>query len=80
MRCPLAGVGRLVHVSVEGPMARSVRDFALMLGAIPGPDPHSPVAIAEPRDVFLKPLQRDFPGVRVARSRDLGVLCPWTRA
>jgi amidase len=61
-------------------LARSVRDVALMLGAISGPDPRSPVAIAEPGDVYLKPLQRDFPGVRVAWSRDLGVLCPWTRA
>jgi Asp-tRNA(Asn)/Glu-tRNA(Gln) amidotransferase A subunit family amidase len=78
MRCPLARVGRLVHVSVEGPMVRSVRDVAPIVGAISGLDPHSLVAIAE--NVFLNPLQRDFPGVRVARSRNLGVLCPRTRA
>ena len=61
-------------LSVEGPMARSVRDVALMLGAISGPDPRSPASIAESGDVFSKPLDRDFSGVRVAWSRDLGGL------
>ena len=61
-------------LSVEGPMARSVRDVALMLGAISGPDPRSPVSISEPGGAFLKPLDRDFAGVRVAWSRDLGGL------
>src|SRR5919199_1714574 len=35
-------------LSVEGPMARTVRDCALMLSAIAGPDPRCPVSIAEP--------------------------------
>ncbi len=61
-------------LSVEGPMARSVRDVALMLGAISGPDPRSPTSTAESGDVFSKPLDRDFSGVRVAWSRDLGAL------
>jgi amidase len=52
MRCPLARLGRLVHVSVEGPMAHSVRDVAPMLGAIFGLDPRSPAAIAEPGTCF----------------------------
>ena len=61
-------------LSVEGPMARTVGDVALMLAAISGPDPRSPAAISEPGDVFLEPLDRDFGGVRVAWSRDLGGL------
>ena len=75
MRCPLADVGRLVHALGRGPEGpRSVHDVALMLGAISGPDPRSPVAVAEPGDVFLKPLQRDFLGVRVAWAGTSGVL------
>jgi amidase len=61
-------------LSVEGPMARTVRDCALMLGAISGPDPRSPISISERGDEFLQPLERDFSGVRIAWSRDLGEL------
>ncbi len=61
-------------LSVEGPMARTVGDVALMLGAISGPDPRSPVAIAGQGDAFFRSLERDFGGVRLAWSRDLGGL------
>ncbi len=61
-------------LSVEGPMARTVEDAALMLSAVAGPDPRSPIAIAEPGNLFLRPLKRDFKGVRIAWSRDLGGL------
>jgi amidase len=59
---------------VLGPMARTVGDAALMLAVIAGPDPRSPIAIAEPGDRFAQPLDRSFGGVRVAWSRDLGGL------
>jgi len=59
-------------ISLQGPMARTVQDTALMLSAISGPDPRSPIAIPEPGDVFSRPLDRDFEGVRIAWSRDLG--------
>jgi amidase len=39
-----------------------------------GPDPRSPLAIAEPGDRLRTPLARDFRGVRIAWSRDLGGL------
>jgi len=61
-------------LSVQGPMARTVADAALMLSAIAGPDPRSPIAIAEPGEIFRRPLDRDFRRVRVAWSRDLGGL------
>src|SRR5215813_832827 len=61
-------------LSVQGPMARTVADTALLLSAIAGPDPRSPIAIAEPGDRFRQSLQRDFRDVRVAWSRDLGGL------
>src|SRR5215210_1218253 len=61
-------------LSTEGPMARTVRDAALMLAAISGPDRRSPLAISEPEEDFLRALERDFSGTRVAWSRDLGGL------
>jgi amidase len=61
-------------IPVEGPMARSVQDTALMLSAIAGPDPRSPIAINAPGSLFAQPLERKFKGVCVAWSRDLGGL------
>ncbi|MBN1685691.1 MAG: hypothetical protein JW852_03505 [Spirochaetales bacterium] len=57
---------------VQGPMARSVGDVALMLSAIAGPDQRVPLSIDEPGSVFLRSLERDFRGTRIAWSRDLG--------
>ncbi len=61
-------------LSVVGPMARTVRDVALMLTAIAGPDRRSPIGIEQPASLFAQPLERDFAGVRVAWSADLGGL------
>lgn len=61
-------------ISVQGPMARTVADAALMLSAIAGPDPRSPIAIAESGLVFREPLERDLKGVRIAWSDDFGGL------
>ena len=61
-------------LGVEGPMARTVADAALMLSAMAGFDRRSPISIAESGDIFRRPLNRDFHGVRVAWSRDLGGL------
>ena len=61
-------------LSVLGPMARTVEDLALMLSVMAGPDPRSPIAIAEPGSAFARPLERDFSGVRVAWSPTLGGL------
>ena len=61
-------------LSVQGPMARTVSDAALMLSAIAGPDPRAPLAIREPGRSFALPLERDFEGVTVAWSMDFGGL------
>jgi amidase len=60
--------------SVEGPMARTVRDVALFLSVLGGPDRRVPISIAEPGITFLRPLERDFRGVRIAWNRDFGGL------
>jgi len=61
-------------LSVLGPMARTVEDTAFLLSALSGPDPRSPVSIAEPGSIFGKPLKRSFRKARIAWSRDLGGL------
>ncbi len=61
-------------LSVQGPMARSVADVALLLSAMAGPDDRSPIALAEAGSRFAEPLARDFKGVRVAWWKDLGGL------
>ncbi len=63
-------------LSVQGPMARSVEDVALLLSAVAGPDPRSPISLAEPGAVFARPLARDLAGARVAWSPDLGGAVP----
>ena len=40
-------------ISVEGPMARTVQDAALMLSAIAGPDRRAPIGISEPGEMIL---------------------------
>jgi amidase len=60
-------------LAVDGPMARTVADVALMLSALAGPDPRSPIAIAEDGSRFRRPLGRNFTGVRVAWSEGMGL-------
>ncbi|HKE05616.1 MAG TPA: amidase, partial [Blastocatellia bacterium] len=59
-------------LAVEGPMARTVQDVALLLSVMAGPDDRSPISINEPGSTFSRPLQRDFKGARIAWSRNLG--------
>jgi amidase len=59
-------------LSVAGPMARTVRDVAYLLAVMAGPDARVPIALNEPGTVFNRPLQRDFKGVRIGWSRNLG--------
>jgi len=59
-------------LSVDGPMGRTVADVALMLSAIAGPDPRSPISIAAPLAGSDAALERDFRGVRVAWWTNLG--------
>ncbi|MCS6889669.1 MAG: amidase [Chloroflexus sp.] len=60
--------------AIDGPMARTVSDIALILQAIAGPDPRAPLSISEPARIFAQPLERDLRGVRIAWSPDLGGL------
>ena len=66
-------------LGVEGPMARTVADAALLLAVQSGPDPRAALALdgpppqlAEPGDV-RRLLAQDPSGLRVAWSADLGL-------
>ena len=61
-------------LGVEGPMARTVADLALMLSAIAGPTSKSPIALETPGETFAPPLDRDFSGTKIAWSENLGDL------
>jgi Asp-tRNA(Asn)/Glu-tRNA(Gln) amidotransferase A subunit family amidase len=59
--------------SHTGPLARSVRDAALMLNAIVGPDSRDPISLdVPPRDWLAACAERDLKGLRVAWSEDFG--------
>jgi amidase len=64
-------------LSVQGPMARTVSDCALLLSVQAGPDSRSPISIMESPEQFSKPLSRDFKGVKVAFIKGLGL--PWEK-
>ncbi len=54
------------QLAVGGPMARNARDLALLLATQAGPDPGSPLSIAQDPAMFTEPLKRDFKGTRIA--------------
>lgn len=60
--------------AVDGPMARSVADVALLLSALAGPDARSPLSLADPGSRFAQPLTANVKGRRVAWFKDLGGL------
>jgi amidase len=48
----------------------------LLLSVMAGPDPRSPVSLADPGASFARPLDRELTGLRVAWSPDLGGTVP----
>jgi amidase len=65
------------EISVQGPMARTVSDCALLLSVQAGPDNRSPISIMENPHPFSEPLGADFKNVKVAFIKDLGL--PWEK-
>jgi amidase len=60
--------------AVNGPLARTVADTALLLSVMAGPDPRDPGCMPSDPSVFRGPLDRSFRGTRVAWCPDLGGL------
>lgn len=71
-RVPRLAADAWDSLSVQGPMARSVADVALLLSVLAGPDLRDPLALQESGERFRMPLARDFAGCRIAWSRNLG--------
>ncbi len=66
-----AGAG-FNHFSQHGPLARSVRDAAVMLQAMAGWDARDPNALREPPDDYLAAADRGVSGLRLGWSPDFG--------
>jgi Asp-tRNA(Asn)/Glu-tRNA(Gln) amidotransferase A subunit family amidase len=58
--------------SHQGPMTRTVRDAALLLQAMAGPDPRDPLTIDAVPEDYLAACDGDLRGLRVVWSADLG--------
>ncbi|WP_417211041.1 amidase [Antarctobacter sp.] len=63
---------------VEGPMARTVEDCALMLDAMAGWDAASPLSFPAPERRYLDTCRADAGTIRIAYAPDLGGLAPVT--
>jgi aspartyl-tRNA(Asn)/glutamyl-tRNA(Gln) amidotransferase subunit A len=57
--------------SHNGPMTRTVRDAAILLQAMAGPDSRDPLSIDAPPENYLAACEGDLKGLRVAWSGDL---------
>ena len=58
-------------LSVQGPMARTVDDIALLLSVMAGPDRRSPISLEEPGASFAQVGEGSLAGLRIAFSPDL---------
>ena len=58
--------------SVFGPMARTVRDAALLLSVMAGPDERDPMSLPSTGEDFARAAEGGVHGLRVAWSPDLG--------
>jgi len=70
-----AGPGGEVYLAEPhsaGPMGRSVRDVAMLLSVMAGPDDRAPLSIEQDPAMFARPLERDFRGTRLGWMGDLG--------
>jgi amidase len=63
--------GFVDEMGTEGPMGRTVRDLAMLLSVQAGPDPSTPLSLAEPGEVFACPLEADPRGTRIGWLGDL---------
>jgi len=70
---PVSATPTLAHV---GPLARTVRDAALLLSVISGQDDRDPFSVAGPVPDYLGACERPVKGLRIAWSRTLGYARP----
>lgn len=75
-RVPQWPLGAFASVAVAGPMARSVADATLMLGAMARFDWRDPFALPDPEPGWPGPVRPDVAGLRIAIVRRLGFAAP----
>jgi len=74
-RVPHDGWKGAPHTSHQGPMTRTVRDAALIMQAVSGPDDRDALCLREPPPDFLDALlPRPLAGARLAMSIDYGYM------
>ena len=71
-RVPVWPASPMMMIEHCGPLARTVRDAALALSVMAGPDSRDGYALAEPAPNVLAGLERGVKGFRIAWSPDLG--------
>ena len=57
---------------VNGPMGRTVRDIAMLLSTMAGPDERAPLSIEQDPEIFAGKLERDFSRTRIGWIGDFG--------
>lgn len=75
-RVPQWPLGAFGHVAVAGPMTRSVRDAAIILGAIARFDRRDPFALPDEKRDWLDGIENGIAGMRVAVLRRPGFDAP----
>ena len=71
---PYSGPGGWGQFSQNGPMARNVRDVAILLQVMSGPDPGDPIALQETPPDFSASLNAGGKGLRLGWSSNIGSL------
>ena len=72
-RVPVYPASAVWSVSHVGPMTRTVKDAALMLNVIAGPEERDPYSLPAERVDYVKALKGSLKGLRVAYSETLGL-------
>jgi len=67
----------LPSMGVLGPMARNVRDLAMLLAVQAGYDDRVPLSMTADPSLFHADLERDFKGIRIAWLRDFNGEVPY---
>ena len=75
-RVPQWPLGAFGHIAVAGPLARSVRDAALMLSALAGYDAADPFSLPEPKRDFLAGIEDGVRGLRIGLLHSPGFPAP----
>jgi amidase len=77
-RVPSQGLDVFYAVmGVQGPMARTIPDLAMLLSVQAGYDPRLPLSNRQDPALFTEPLKRDFKGTRIAWLGDFGGALPF---